>query len=123
MAIHSGKLLQPRHHSIASDAAAIGFGRGYGFTGLGWDFETVTVVGKQTTGHDGELLGGISLSLLALPEHGIAVSVISNISYADTFSLALKIAEVFVQRQVDETQHERHHQTAKAARKSAAPLF
>jgi hypothetical protein len=42
--------------------------------GLGWDLETVTVAGKQTraTGHDGELLGGMSSSL-TLPEYGIAV--------------------------------------------------
>jgi hypothetical protein len=67
--------------------------------GLGWDFEIVTVAGNQTrvTGHDGELLGGISSSLLTLPELGIAVSVISNTSYADTFSLAVKIAEAFAQ--------------------------
>jgi len=40
-------------------------------------------------------------SLMTFPEHGIVVSVISNISYADTESLAVKIAEAFVQRDTD----------------------
>ena len=68
--------------------------------GLGWDFETISVAGKQTrvTGHNGELLGGRSSSLLTLPDHGITVCVISNTSYADTYSLAVKIAEAFAQQ-------------------------
>jgi serine beta-lactamase-like protein LACTB, mitochondrial len=98
MAIHSGKLLQPATVQLLQTPQRLASGEDTGY-GLGWDFETVTVAGKQTrvTGHDGELLGGISSSLLTLPEHGIAVSVISNISYADTFSLAVKIAEAFAQ--------------------------
>ena len=36
-------------------------------------------------------------SLLTLPEHGLVVSVISNISYAGTYDLALKIAEAFAE--------------------------
>jgi len=98
MAIEGGKLLQPATVQLLQTPQRLASGEHTGY-GLGWDFETVTVAGKQTrvTGHDGELLGGMSSSLLTLPEHGIAVSVISNISYADTFSLAVKIADAFAQ--------------------------
>lgn len=98
LAIHSGKLLQPATVELLQTPQRLPSGEETGY-GLGWDVETVTVAGKQTraAGHNGELLGGMSSSLLTLPEHGIVVSVISNISYADTFSLAVKIAEAFAQ--------------------------
>ena len=32
---------------------------------------------------------------MTVPEYGMVIAVMSNISYADTFSLAVKIAEVF----------------------------
>jgi hypothetical protein len=35
---------------------------------------------------------------MTFPEHGIVVSVTSNISYADTFGIGAKIAEAFVQQ-------------------------
>jgi len=34
---------------------------------------------------------------MTLPEHGIVVSVISNISYADTYGTAMKIAQAFTE--------------------------
>ena len=34
-------------------------------------------------------------SFMTLPEYGIVVAVTSNISYADTFSMAVKIAQAF----------------------------
>ncbi len=37
-------------------------------------------------------------SLMTFPEYGIVVAVTSNISYADTFSLAVKIAEAFAEQ-------------------------
>ena len=98
MAIQSDKLLQPATVQLLQTPQRLASGEHTGY-GLGWDFETVTAAGKQTrvTGHDGELLGGMSSSVLTLPEHGITVSVMSNISYADTFSLAVKIADAFAQ--------------------------
>ena len=35
---------------------------------------------------------------MTFPEHGIVVSVTSNISYSDTSALALKIAQAFVEQ-------------------------
>jgi hypothetical protein len=67
--------------------------------GLGWDLETVALAGEETrlAGHDGELMGGMVASFMTFPTHGIVVSVTSNTSFADTFSLAVKIAEAFVE--------------------------
>jgi CubicO group peptidase (beta-lactamase class C family) len=67
--------------------------------GLGWDIETVALAGKQTrwVGHDGMVLGGMVASLMTFPDHGLVVAVTSNTSYADTESLALKIAQAFAE--------------------------
>ena len=35
---------------------------------------------------------------MTFPEYGIVVSVTSNISYADTFSIAVNIAQAFAER-------------------------
>jgi hypothetical protein len=40
-------------------------------------------------------MGGMVASFMTFPEHGIVVSVMSNVSYADTFSLAVSIAQAF----------------------------
>jgi serine beta-lactamase-like protein LACTB, mitochondrial len=98
MAINSGKLLQPATVQLLQTPLRLASGKNTGY-GLGWDIETITLAREQTrvAGHDGELLGGMAASLLTFPERGMAVSVISNISYADTFSFAVKIAEAFAE--------------------------
>jgi hypothetical protein len=48
-------------------------------------------------GHDGDSLGGMVASFMTLRQRGIVVAVISNISYADTFGVAVKIAEAFAE--------------------------
>lgn len=99
MAFNGGKLLKPATVELlqASQRLASGEETGYG---LGWDTETVTLSGKtaRAVGHDGTILGGMMASLTTFPEHGIVVSVMSNISYADTFPLAVKIAEAFAEQ-------------------------
>jgi len=96
IAINSGTLLQPATVQLlqTSQRLASGLETGYG---LGWDLETVALAGQQTRviGHDGDSLGGKVASLMTLPAHGVVVSVTSNISYADTFAVAAKIAEAF----------------------------
>ena len=96
IAINSGKLLQPATVQLLQAPQRLSSGEETGY-GLGWDLETVMLSGKSTgvVGHDGELLGGMAASLMTFPEYGITVSVTSNISYADTFSIAVKIAEAF----------------------------
>ena len=99
MAMNSGKLLQPATVELLQTSQRLASGEETGY-GLGWYLKTVTLAGKQTRviGHDGESLGGMVASLMTFPEYGIVVAVTSNISYADTFSLAVKIAEAFADR-------------------------
>jgi serine beta-lactamase-like protein LACTB len=99
IAINSGKLLQPSTVQLLQTSQRLPSGEETGY-GLGWDLETVELSGKQTrtVGHDGDSLGGTVASLTTFPEHGIVVSVMSNISYADTFGLGVKIAQAFATR-------------------------
>jgi serine beta-lactamase-like protein LACTB len=91
MALNSSKLLQPGTIQLLQTSQRLASGQETGY-GLGWDLETVALLGEQTAvvGHDGESLGGTVASLMTF--RGIVVAVTSNISYADTPSLALKIA-------------------------------
>jgi serine beta-lactamase-like protein LACTB, mitochondrial len=103
MAINSGKLLQPATVQLLQTPQRLTSGKDAGKEtgyGLGWDLETVTLAGRQTreTGHDGNSLGGMASSLLTFREHGIVVSVISNISYVDTFTMGSKIAQAFAEQ-------------------------
>lgn len=97
-AINSGAFLQPATVELLQTSQRLSSGKKTGY-GLGWNVETVMLGGKQTRviGHDGDVLGGMVASLLTVPEYGIVVAVTSNISYAATFSLAMKIAETFVE--------------------------
>jgi serine beta-lactamase-like protein LACTB, mitochondrial len=96
MAIDSGKLLQPATVQLLQTSQRTASGEDTGY-GLGWDRETVTLAGQQRNlvVQDGELRGGTVASFISLPEPAIVVAVVSNISFADTRSIALKIAEVF----------------------------
>jgi hypothetical protein len=46
---------------------------------------------------NGELAGGMVMSLINRPDTGIAVAVTSNIAYANTSSLAQRVGEVFAE--------------------------
>jgi CubicO group peptidase (beta-lactamase class C family) len=99
MAINGGKLLRPATVQLLQASQRLPSGKETGY-GLGWDLETVALAGKQTSlvGHDGDSLGGMVASFMTFPEYGIVVSVTSNISYADTFSIAVKIAQAFAEQ-------------------------
>jgi CubicO group peptidase (beta-lactamase class C family) len=99
MAINSGKLLQPATVELLQTSQRLSSGEETGY-GLGWDLETVTLAGEHTStvGHDGESLGGTVASLMTFRERGIVVAVTSNISYADTFSIAVSVAEAFAEQ-------------------------
>jgi serine beta-lactamase-like protein LACTB, mitochondrial len=98
MAMHAGALLQPATVQALQTSQRLVSGEETGY-GLGWDLETVAIDGRDTrvVGHDGDLLGGRVASLLTLPEHGLVVAVLSNTSYADTFAVATRLAQVFAQ--------------------------
>lgn len=96
MAINGGQLLQPATVQLLQAPQKLDSGHETGY-GLGWDLETATIGGKETrvVGHDGDSLGGNVTSLLTFPEYALVVAVTSNISYADTFGIGVKVAESF----------------------------
>lgn len=102
MAISRGALLQPATVAMLQTPQRLTSGEETGY-GLGWDLETVTLGGAQTraVGHDGDALGGRVASLMTVPAHGLVVAVTSNTSYADTWSVASKTAEVFARLRGD----------------------
>ncbi len=97
--INGGTLLRPATVTRLQTPHRLASGKETGY-GLGWDLETAMLVGRHTTvvGHDGDSLGGMVTSLMSFPEHGIVVAVASNISYADTFGVGVKIAQAFAEQ-------------------------
>jgi CubicO group peptidase (beta-lactamase class C family) len=70
------------------------------FYGLGWMLENVPLAGEPTllASHASRTLPGGSTSFMTFPERGIVVAVTSNTSFADTRSIALKIAQAFAEQ-------------------------
>ncbi len=97
LAITRGTLLQPATVEMLQTSQRLASGEETGY-GLGWDLETVTLAGAPTRviGYDGALRDGMVMSFMLLPEHDLIVAVLSNTSFADTASLGVAIAEVFV---------------------------
>jgi CubicO group peptidase (beta-lactamase class C family) len=97
MAISSGKLLRPETVTLLQTPVRLRSGEETGY-GLGWKSETLPLAGESTrmAGHGtkSDFIGGTTY-LMTFPERGIVVAVMSNIAFADTRSIALKIAEVF----------------------------
>jgi CubicO group peptidase (beta-lactamase class C family) len=100
----SGKLLKPATVELLQASQRLSSGQETGY-GLGWDLETVSLDTQQTrwVGHDGSVLGGMVASLMMFPERALVISIISNTSYADTESLALRIAEAFAKQAATST--------------------
>jgi CubicO group peptidase (beta-lactamase class C family) len=99
MAINAGTLLQPGTVRLLQTPQRLASGEETGY-GLGWRVETIALAGDQArmVGHEGEALGGAVASLMAFPEHGMVVAVMSNISYADTFGVGTTIAQTFAEQ-------------------------
>ena len=99
LAVTGGRLVKPATAQLLQTSLRLPSGEETGY-GLGWDLETVTVAGNQRRliGHDGDTLGGMVASLMTFPD-GLVVAVTSNISYADTYAVGLKVAEAFAKAQ------------------------
>jgi CubicO group peptidase (beta-lactamase class C family) len=99
IALGGGRLLQPATVKVLQTPGRLASGEETGY-GLGWRLETVPLAGASArmASHDTkrDFIGGTA-SLMTFPDHGIVVAVTSNISFADTRPVALKIAQVFAE--------------------------
>jgi serine beta-lactamase-like protein LACTB, mitochondrial len=97
MAVSSGKLLQPGTVTLLQTPLRLRSGEETGY-GLGWKVETLPLAGEpaRMAGHGtkADFIGGTTY-LMTFPERGIVVAVMSNTAFADTRSIAVKIAGVF----------------------------
>ena len=100
MALRGGKLLQPATVQLLQSSQRLSSGQETGY-GLGWDLETFTLAGREIrwVGHDGHLRGGRVSSLMMFPDDRIVVAVTSNISFANTASVARRLAEAFLDQE------------------------
>lgn len=99
LAINSGKLLQPATVEMLQTPQQLASGEKTDY-GLGWMLDTVPLAGEpaRLASHASRTLLGGSTSFMTFPERGMVVAVTSNTSFADTRSIALKIAEAFAER-------------------------
>ena len=100
MAINRGKLLRPQTVQMLQTPQRLTSGKSSGQQtsyGLGWDLKTVTLAGQhvQAAGHNGHFWVYEVTSLLTFPERGLAVAVMSNVSFAGIPSLAERVAQTF----------------------------
>ena len=97
---NGGKLLQPATVAILQTPQRLTSGALTGY-GLGWNLETVPLAGQHArmAGHGtkADFIGGTTY-LMTFPDRDLVVAVTTNISFAETKSLALKIAEEFAKQ-------------------------
>jgi CubicO group peptidase (beta-lactamase class C family) len=100
MAASSSKLLQPRTVQLLQTPQRVTSGEETGY-GRGWELATHSLAGQPTRmaghGSKGEFIGGTTY-LMTFPERGLVVAVMANISFADTKSIALNIAQTFAEQ-------------------------
>ena len=96
MALTGGKFLQPATVRLLQARQQLASGKETDY-GLGWMLDTVPLAGEPTrlVSHASRTIEGASTSFLTFPERGIVVAVSANISFADTKSIALGIAQGF----------------------------
>ena len=99
LAVDSGTVLQPATLETLQSAQRLNSGEDTGY-GLGWKLETLDLVGtpSRMVGHGtkADFIGGTTY-LMTFPDRGLVVAVATNISFADTKSIALGIAQAFAQ--------------------------
>ena len=96
LAVNGGRLLQAGTVQQLQTSQLLSSGEHTGH-GLGWDLETITRAGDRTpaAGADGQSRGGTVASFLTFRAPDIVVVVMSNLSHAETSSLAVQIADAF----------------------------
>jgi serine beta-lactamase-like protein LACTB len=96
MAINRGKLLRPKTVEMLQTRQRLTSGELTSY-GLGWELKTLTLAGDrvQAAGYNGHFWVEDVSALLTVPERGLVVAVMSNVSFAGTAWLAERIAEAF----------------------------
>jgi CubicO group peptidase (beta-lactamase class C family) len=99
MTLTDGKLLQAATVRRLQRPQQLASGEETGY-GLGWMLDSVELAGERVrlVSHASRTIEGASTSFLTFPEKGIVVAVTANISFADTRSIALGIAQIFGQQ-------------------------
>lgn len=97
-AMISGGLLDPETIALLQTPVRLESGESTG-AGLGWFVRRVPIGERQTptriVGHGGSEVGGTA-SLMTVPEHGIAIAVTTNVSFAEAVSsLSAQLADIF----------------------------
>jgi serine beta-lactamase-like protein LACTB len=97
-----GTLLKPDTLRLLQTPQRMASGAETGY-GLGWDLETLPLAGQPTrmAGHGSKQdFIGAATYLMTFPERGLVVAVMANMSFADTKSIALHVAQAFAERGV-----------------------
>lgn len=101
-AARGGKLLNPDIVRQLQTPQRLASGEETGY-GLGWTLETLSLASQpaRMAGHGSKqgFIGGTTY-LMTFPERGLVVAVMANISFADTKSIALNIAQSFAEHSV-----------------------
>ena len=100
MATSGSTLLRPDTIQALQTSQRRSSGEETGY-GLGWELETFSLAGQPTrmAGHGSRKdFMGATTSLITFPERGLVIAVMANISFADTKSIALNIAQAFARQ-------------------------
>ena len=99
MALGRGKFLQSDTVRMLQSPQQLLSGEETSY-GLGWMLDTVDLAGEpaRLVSHASRTIEGASTSFLTFPDRGLFVTVMANISFADTRSIALGIADAFARR-------------------------
>jgi len=101
MALRKGALLKPATRDLLQTPQRLASGAATEYA-LGWKVETAQLAGQtvRLVRQDDRRSVGASTTLLIFPERDLVVAVMSNITFADTSTVATKVAEIFAERQV-----------------------
>lgn len=95
--VMTGKLLQPATVEMLQKPLRLTTGEETGY-GLGWKLESLTLAGQPARmvgyGTKTDFIGGTTY-LMSFPERRLVVAVMTNTSFADTKSIAFKVADAF----------------------------
>lgn len=97
--ISSGKLLKSGTVQALQTPQRLASGGETGY-GPGWELDTHPLAGQpaRLAGHSSKKdFIGAGTSFVTFPDRGLVVAVMSNISFADTKSIALDIAQAFAE--------------------------